>query len=171
MLKRKIWLQPQLSLGNSPSSNSMSQTGLGSLEKWPVGWSWCAASAWDDSRTADLRVCEVDREAVVWFRKGFSNAFLMFLTLTWPKPGRLCSWSVVTLEIFAKLWFSINQSVRGVVCLEERQQDDTHWKKFLVSRRPSCWLCWSLSMRCEVSCNNLCRYVLWWDRVVWIRIV
>ena len=108
--KGEVCLRPT-TLHYAPSSNSMSQMGLDSLDTWPVGWSWCTASAWDDSWGPDLRVCEIDREAVVWFRKGFSNAFFMFLTLTCPKPGRLCSWSVVTLETFAKLW---NKSIRGL---------------------------------------------------------
>lgn len=44
------------------------------------------------------------KELVPWLRKGLSKAFLMFFTLTCPKPGRFCNWSDVALEIFAKLY-------------------------------------------------------------------
>ena len=45
-----------------------------------------------------------ESEFVELFLIGFSNAFLMFLTLICPNPGRFCNWSEVAFAIFEKLW-------------------------------------------------------------------
>jgi hypothetical protein len=50
--------------------------------------------------------CDTERGSVLvaLFLTGLLNAFLIFLTLTCPNPGRFRNWSGLALEMFEKLF-------------------------------------------------------------------
>ena len=73
--------------GSGASPSSMSHSGLaGRVGREAEVAPEPLASFWDSGAAIEL---------VDWLRKGVSNAFLIFLTLTCPNPGKFCSWSGV----------------------------------------------------------------------------
>jgi hypothetical protein len=82
--------------GSGVSTSSMSHSGLaGRVGREAEVAPEPLVGFWDSVAAIEL---------VDWLRKGFSNAFLIFLTLTCPNPGRFWSWSGVAWLIFAKLY-------------------------------------------------------------------
>jgi hypothetical protein len=111
------------SRGSRPSS--ISQSGLGSLGGLCLGFEGPATTSTFSSSSLSLFesdlplaaavllvlaaawlgcIWEAERRVVVaLFLNGLSNAFLRFLTLTCPNPGRFWSWSEVARDMLAKL--------------------------------------------------------------------